>query len=180
MTSRKKILIAEIAKHRPRLYKLCFSWTHNYYLSEDLAQETITQAINKISSLKDPKALPHWLSKILSNKFRNFIKLSRDTDSIDDIILSEQVTPETLYHQDQLRIKIRQAISSLPVGQRMAITLADLEGHSYLEIAEILGTPIGTVMSRLSRARRRLASLLHDEAGQTAANLYTQVINVKK
>jgi len=163
MTINRKQLLAEIALQRSRLFKLVYSWTHNHSLSEDLCQETIKHAIEKIATLKNPQALSLWLSRILSNKFRNFVRLSRDTEQIDELILQDNTTPELLYEQSRLRDKIRNAVASLPVGQRMAITLSDLQGHTYLEIADILDVPVGTVMSRLSRARRRMAELLDGE-----------------
>ena len=97
-----------------------------------------------------------WLYRILSNCWRDHFRRSRDTVDIDDVVLVEKDTPDTEHDRHQIISRVRNAIAQLPMGQRQVISLVDLEGCSYIEVAQILDVPIGTVMSRLSRARKAL------------------------
>lgn len=154
----------ELTDYRENLYRIAYSWCHNPALSDDLVQETMAKALKNSAQLRDQKTLRAWLYRILSNCWRDHFRRSRDTVDIDDVVLIEKDTPD-LCHDRQLIInRVRCAIERLPMGQRQTISLVDLEGCSYIEVAEILDVPIGTVMSRLSRARKALkARLLEDE-----------------
>ena len=79
---------------------------------------------------------------------------------IEDANLVDDETPECLHHRQDVIEQVRHAVSRLSEGQRQVVTLVDLEGFSYTEVANILAIPVGTVMSRLSRARSALAEML--------------------
>jgi len=147
---------------RIRLYRLAYSWCHNAALADDLAQETLEKALKKSSQLRDPAALETWLFSILTNCWRDHFRRSRDMLDIDDIPLESDVSPEHEQHQHQVVSEVRAAIALLPLGQRQVLPLVDLEDCSYIEVANILGLPVGTVMSRLCRARRALKEALLD------------------
>ena len=167
-------MIANLSKHqqfkralgdyRENLYRIAFSWCHNPALSDDLVQEALAKALKNSGQLRDPNTLKAWLYRILCNCWRDHFRRSRDTVDIDDVVLTDNETPASRHSRQQIITRVRNAIAYLPMGQRQVITLVDLEGCSYIEVAQILDVPIGTVMSRLSRARKALKErLLEDE-----------------
>ena len=145
---------------RPRLYRLAYAWTNNPALADDLTQETLAKALKNITQLKNRDALTGWVFGILKNCWRDHFRAQRDMDDIDTQELSDHSTPEKQHEQQDIVNKVRGAVTELPEGQRQVLTLVDLEGCSYAEVATILDIPIGTVMSRLCRARKSLASKL--------------------
>ena len=150
----------KLAEHRARLYRLAYAWCHSPALADDLVQETLTKAMQKSSQLRDPNAGAAWLYSILSNCYRDHFRRQRETEDVDNIDLVHESTPESENSRLQTVEKVRSSIARLPEGQRQVVTLVDLEGFSYAEVAEILSIPIGTVMSRLCRARGALRKLL--------------------
>ena len=155
---------------RSRLYRVAYAWCHNPALADDLVQETLTKALKHSSQLRDPKARDAWLFTIMANCHRDHHRKQREMDDIDEIEISDETTPESRSSQSQVVGKVRDAIAQLPAGQRQVVTLVDLEGFSYVEVAQILEVPIGTVMSRLCRARNAMKALLMAEFQKTAAN----------
>jgi len=151
---------------RSRLYRVAYAWCHSAALADDLVQETLTKALQKSSQLRDPKARDAWLFTILANCYRDHFRRSRDMEDIDELELSLEATPETESSRAQIITKVRAAIGRLPQGQRQVVTLVDLEGFSYIEVAQILDVPIGTVMSRLCRARNAMKAILLPEFQQ--------------
>ena len=151
-----------IAESRTRLYRVAYSWCHDSHLAEDLTQDTLTKALKNMGQLQNPKAFDSWLFTILSNCWRDHLRRHRDMADVDEIDMPDSVTPE--HHRDQHDMvkNVRHHISLLPQAQRQVITLVDLEGFSYAQVAEIIEVPVGTVMSRLARARQRLANALLD------------------
>jgi RNA polymerase sigma-70 factor (ECF subfamily) len=149
-----------LAQYRENLYRIAYSWCHNAALADDLVQETLAKALKNSSQLRDQQTLRAWLYRILSNCWRDHFRRSRDTVDIDDIVLVESDTPDRQHDRQQIIDRVRSAIARLPMGQRQVISLVDLEGCSYIEVAQVLDVPIGTVMSRLSRARKALKDQL--------------------
>lgn len=145
---------------RPQLYRLAYSWTSNPALADDLTQETLAKALKNVAQLRNPEALKSWSFGILRNCWRDHYRSNRDMDDVDTQVLADEQTPEHHHEQQNIVDKVRGAVSQLPEGQRHVLTLIDLEGCSYAEVADILEIPIGTVMSRLCRARRGLADKL--------------------
>jgi RNA polymerase sigma-70 factor (ECF subfamily) len=161
-----------LAEYRDNLYRIAYSWCHNPALADDLVQETIAKALKNSSQLRDPKTLKAWLYRILSNCWRDHFRRSRDTVDIDDVVLVERETPDISHDRNQVIQRVRNAIAMLPMGQRQVISLVDLEGCSYIEVAQILDVPIGTVMSRLSRARKALKERLLEAEVQSTPNVH--------
>ena len=145
---------------RARLYRVAYSWCHSAALADDLVQETLTKALRKSSQLRDPKARDAWLFTILANCYRDHFRKQRDMDDIDEIEISHETTPESESSRAEIVSMVRAAIARLPQGQRQVVTLVDLEGFSYVEVAQILDVPIGTIMSRLCRARNAMKDIL--------------------
>lgn len=155
-----------LARNRKRLYRIAYSWTRNAALADDLVQDTMIKALRHQGQLREPEAQDAWLFTILANSYRDHFRRQREMDNIDDLDLPHDRTPETEHADNQIRRKVRAAIARLPEGQRQVVTLVDLEGFSYVEVAQILSIPSGTVMSRLCRARQALRELLLPEFGR--------------
>jgi RNA polymerase sigma-70 factor (ECF subfamily) len=160
------------------LYSAALRMTRNPSDAEDLVQETYLKAYRAFGSFKEGTNLKAWLYKILTNTFINSYRAARrrpeqtELDDVEDLYLYRRLggleaaaagrsaEEEVLDHFTDSDVK--EAVESLPEQFRMAVLLADVEGFSYKEIAEILDVPIGTVMSRLHRGRKALQKALHD------------------
>ncbi len=136
-------------------------------LADDIVQETLSKALKNAGKLRDMKQLNAWLFSIMTNCWRDHFRQLRETDNIEDIEdfqCSHETTPEHISSQTQTVTRVRAAVEKLPLGQRQVLTLVDLEEFSYVEVAAILDIPIGTVMSRLCRARQSLKAHLQELA----------------
>jgi RNA polymerase sigma-70 factor (ECF subfamily) len=153
-------LRGQLPDQRDRLYRVAFSWCHDPVLADDLVQETLVKALAKIHGLRDRERLGSWLFRILSNCWKDHLRTRREMLDIDDIVLASPHMPADSYREQELVGRVRAGVALLPSGQRQVLTLVDLEGMSYSEVAEVLEIPIGTVMSRLSRARAALGERL--------------------
>jgi len=160
---------AKLEQHRKRLYRIAYAWTHNAALADDLVQETLAKALRKASQLRDPGAGDAWLYSILSNCYHDHFRRQRATEEVDENTIIHDSTPEKESSEQEIVLKVRAAIAKLAEGQRQVVTLVDIQGLSYMEVAQILDVPIGTVMSRLCRARYALKDLLVELAPKIAA-----------
>jgi RNA polymerase sigma-70 factor (ECF subfamily) len=162
----------QLEKMRPKLYRVAYSWSHNPALADDLVQETLVKALKNSRQLRDPALLNGWVFSILGNCWRDHFRQHRemeDIDELEDYRCATHTTPEDDHSQSQVVSRVRDAVAQLPMGQRQVLTLVDLEGFPYVEVATILAIPIGTVMSRLCRARQALKTLLMELAPQHSA-----------
>ena len=159
---------------RPRLYRLAYAWCHDTHLADDLVQEALAKALTRMAQLREVQALEGWLFSILNNCWRDHLRASREFEDIaemDEVIFSSEAGPEQQASRRQTRDRVRRAIAGLPLGQRQVLTLVDIEECAYAQVAGILDIPVGTVMSRLSRAR--LALRVHLETDdERAAQTY--------
>lgn len=165
------------------LYRTALRLTRNEADAEDLVQETYLKAIRFQDKFRPGTNLRAWLFRILTNTFINRYRRQKreprraSVDDVEEFLLYRNVTAqrdehlfpsaeeEALSHLADEDVK--RAIEELPEQFRIAVILADIEGFSYKEIAEITNVKIGTVMSRLSRGRRLLQRKLWEYARRT-------------
>jgi len=166
-------------EHMPALYSAALRMTRNPSDAEDLVQETYLKAYRAFGGFTEGTNLRAWLYRILTNTYINTYRAAKrrpeisDVEDVEDLYLYRRLAPSGInaglgrsaedvalegFTDDQ----VKAALESLPESFRMAVLLADVEGFSYKEIAEITEVPIGTVMSRIHRGRRALQKALHD------------------
>jgi len=148
---------------RPRMYRVAYAWTHDAALADDLVQEALARGLERLGQLRDPQRLEAWLFRILANCWRDAMRQRFEVDDIEEleaVLESAEPGPEQRHAASQLAGRVRAAVARLPLGQRQVVTLVDLAELSYAEAAEVLEVPVGTVMSRLCRARVALRQLL--------------------
>ncbi|MEO7586672.1 MAG: sigma-70 family RNA polymerase sigma factor [Arachnia sp.] len=171
---------AEALSHLDRLYGAALRMTRNAADAEDVVQEAYAKAFAAQASYTPGTNLKAWLYRILTNTYINtYRKAARSPRTSSDGEVEDWHLARAASHDseglrsaemealDQTPDKtVADAMSGLPENFRMAVYLSDVEGFSYKEIAEIMGTPIGTVMSRLNRGRALLRDALADYAAE--------------
>ncbi|MBI3570146.1 MAG: sigma-70 family RNA polymerase sigma factor [Gammaproteobacteria bacterium] len=155
-----------------RLYRMAYSWCHDPHLAADLVQDTMAKALKNRHQLRDRAALTGWLFVILTNSWRDHCRHVRDTVDIDTMELGHDSDLETDSDRNALLQRVRTAMARLSPDHRQVLTLVVLEGMAYDEVARVLGIPIGTVTSRLCRAREILRRNLH-QMGVAGATITT-------
>lgn len=160
-----------VVRYQRQIFSLIHRMTNNPEVVEDLAQDVFISAFKAIGEFKGNSSFFTWLYRIAINKCKNYLtslkgspiplgdKRSEGENFLLDIA-DRRTNPQTALLAGELLEQIDEALESLPEDQKMALILYDLEGLSYQEIAEILHCPIGTVRSRLARARLTLKEKL--------------------
>ena len=153
-----------------QLYNFAHWLTHNRDEAEDLVQETYVKALKGFSSFRLGTNFRAWMYRILRNTFltsRTGLKATMtvplDSEEDEPQVALERETPETILIERSNWQLVYSAIDQLPVHFREILLLCEVEEMSYQEIAETLSIPMGTVMSRLSRARKTLGRYLQQE-----------------
>jgi RNA polymerase sigma-70 factor, ECF subfamily len=164
----------------PSLYAAALRMTRNRADAEDLVQETYLRAYRGFGGFQEGTNLKAWLYRILTNTYINIYRAKKrrpdetELEEVEDLYLYRRIgaleaamagrsAEEELLEQFS-DAEVKEAIEDLPENFRIAVLLADVEGFSYKEIAEILDIPIGTVMSRLHRGRKALQKQLYQFA----------------
>ena len=170
---------AEMAmEHMPALYGAALRMTRKPADAEDLVQETYLRAYRGFGSFTEGTNLRAWLYRILTNTFINIYRAKKrrpqesDVEDIEDLYLYRRLggestaptgrSPEELVMEHITEAEVKEAVEELPEQFRIAVLLADVEGFSYQEIADIMEVPIGTVMSRIHRGRKALQKALFE------------------
>ncbi|HEY8524185.1 MAG TPA: sigma-70 family RNA polymerase sigma factor [Acidimicrobiales bacterium] len=164
----------------PSLYAAALRMTRNPSDAEDLVQETYLRAYRGFGSFQEGTNLKAWLYRILTNTYINSYRAKKrrpdetELDEVEDLYLYRRIggleaalagrSAEDELLERFTDAEVKEAVESLPENFRLAVLLADVEGFSYKEIAEILDIPIGTVMSRLHRGRKALQKRLYEFA----------------
>ena len=170
LSARQRKLCKRLECDRSRLFRMAYSWTHNADVAEDVVQETMIKAINNVDKVKNVDALDGWLFRVMSNCFIDVCRKQRDEIDIDEVDLFDKDTPESLHSQNEMLTSVRTAIACLPTKHRQVVTLVDIEDFSYAEVSEILDVPLGTIMSRLNRARQALKETLNELKNESCNN----------
>lgn len=159
-------------EHIDGLYSYALVLTRNRTEAEDLVQETYVRAIRAMARLRAESNVKSWLFTILRNIWLNQLRQRRTAPQVVEmdvdgsnigIRVETSADPYSLYVSEMDRLQVRGAIQQLPAEFREIILLREYEELSYQEIASILDCPVGTVMSRLARARTKLRTLLSAE-----------------
>lgn len=163
----------DVLPHLDLMYRVALRMTGEAASAEDLVQDTVLKAFRAWGSFRQGTNARGWLLTILRNTFINDYRRRRRAPALVDIDVAE---PQALVHEHGgndpegeffhalVDDRIVAAIDALPEEFREVVTLSDIEGLGYAQIAEALDVPVGTVKSRLSRARRQLQATLLDYA----------------
>jgi RNA polymerase sigma-70 factor (ECF subfamily) len=147
----------------PRLRRYARALAGERAAADDLVQDTLERAWSKLHLFRRGTDLRAWLFTVMHNVYVNQVRAARPTDALEDDM------PELAQRASQgdglLVRDLERAISALPEAQREVLLLVALEDLSYEETAQVLGIPIGKVMSRLARAREKLRALMQGKGG---------------
>ncbi len=157
-----------VLKYQQRIINLALRYVRNHSDALDITQEAFIKAYRALPNFRGDSAFYTWLYRITVNTAKNHLEVQSrrprtsdyDVSEIEQIegnvALSEQVTPENLLFKDELQATVLMAIDNLPPDLKTAIMLREVEGLSYEEIANVMECPIGTVRSRIFRAREAI------------------------
>jgi len=168
-----------VLKYQHKVMKLVTRYVRDQAEAEDITQEAFIKAYRALPAFRGESAFYTWLYRIAINTAKNSLMSSRrrlvdyDLDLQDpedyasQVLLKDSDTPEGMLLTDEIRQTVQEAMEQLPDDLREAITLRELEGLSYEEIAQVMDCPVGTVRSRIFRAReaidKRLRPLLDEQ-----------------
>jgi RNA polymerase sigma-70 factor, ECF subfamily len=163
--------VALTSPHLPRLFRIGMRLTHQPSESQDLVQEALTKAWANWHRFERSGSLGAWLSRILINTFisrHRHQKVVDTTAARPDLLvhlydaqrLEEAAAPDETWHSRHFSDEVLEALAELPPNYREVVELVDIRGLAYKEAADEIGCPLGTVMSRLHRARKLLREQL--------------------
>lgn len=177
MTTFDPTLRDDIIAAIPNLRAFAISLSGNVDRADDLVQETLLRAFANLASFRPGTNLPAWLFTILRNLFRSEYRKRRREVADSDGAFAETLTsnPDQDTHLDFE--DFRAALDTLPSDQREALVLVGASGFSYEEAADICGCAVGTIKSRVNRARRRLGEILAiEDAGDFGPDVTTRAV----
>ncbi|MDR3394218.1 MAG: RNA polymerase sigma factor RpoE [Parasulfuritortus sp.] len=167
-----------VEKYQRRLHRLLSRMVRDAEEVEDIAQETFIKAYRALPNFRGDAAFYTWLYRIGVNTAKNYLAgrkkamptisdqaMDDDDDPDERLVAQDHSTPETELMSKQIALAVNEAVQALPEELRSAITLREMEGLSYEEIAELMSCPIGTVRSRIFRAREAIAAKLRPMLG---------------
>lgn len=156
-----------VRRYRNEVYALCWHFTRNREDAWDLAQEVFIKAWRALKRFRGDSSFKTWLMRIAANHSKDHLKKRRlDTASFDDALQAPDAeigaNPAEAAASSELGAAIDAAVQQLPPKHQLAFVLREYKGLSYQEMAEVMECNVGTVMSRLFNARKRLQALLAD------------------
>jgi RNA polymerase sigma-70 factor (ECF subfamily) len=154
-----------VLRYRKRVINLVHRMCGDSQVAEDMAQEAFIRAWKHLRGYQPNSPFINWVFRIASNATLDMLRRQKETVDIDELPLAAGgVSVEARLEAKDRAMLVRQAVLSLPPASRSVLVLREYESLSYREIAETLGIPIGTVMSRLNYARERLSEALEPYA----------------
>ena len=159
-----------VNKYYPRVYATLFSFTKSKEDSEDLSQQTFIKVWQQLSSFRGDSAFFTWVYRIAINLAKNFVasagfkkqKINTSIEKAEIDITSFEDIESAAIHEESLN-EIKNFINTMPESLKTAFTLREVEGKSYEDISMITDTPIGTVRSRIFRARESIIEFMQKE-----------------
>jgi len=158
-----------VAKYERKVYTIAYRFMGNHEDANDLAQEAFLKAYQSLKSFRQEASFATWISRIIANVCRDQLRKAKRTklSSLDEEVWleestvkkqlkDERPTPEQAYEGKELKEYLQGLVNNLTPEYKMVIVLRDIQGYSYEEIAEMLDCSLGTVKSRLNRARKAL------------------------
>ena len=157
-------------KYHPRVYATLFSFTKSKEDSEDLSQQTFIKVWQQLSSFRGDSAFFTWVYRIAINLAKNFVassgfkkqKINTSIEKAEIDVSSFEDIESAVIHEESLN-EIKNFINTMPESLKTAFTLREVEGKSYEDISVITDTPIGTVRSRIFRARESIIDFMQKE-----------------
>lgn len=160
--------------YRDQLFKTALRMTRSVEETEDLLQETYLKAYRYYDRFEEGTNLKAWLFRIMKNTFINNyrkrkvqpqqVEFDDLRESVENGLLEEfqtpEADPETTFLEGEVDGTVREALASLPHDYKMAVLMVDLQGFTYQEVADMLAVPVGTIMSRLYRGRKKMERAL--------------------
>lgn len=167
-----------VTPHEQTIWRVCWHYTHHQQDAQDCMQEAMLKAWRAIGQYRGDCALETWLYRIAATVCLDFLRRRKrlpQTESADDLAemgvqpVDASPTPDEALLNAESNEQLRAGIDSLPGDMRTALILYALEGRPYDEIAEVTKTSIGTVKSRINRARQKLAKFLAEHGNNSAS-----------
>jgi len=161
-----------VLKYQSRIVSIAFKFVKEIQLAEDISQESFIKAYRSIDSFREESAFYTWLYRIAVNSAKNYLVSQGRKPPASDVdadeadfyegsdALKEQSTPERSLLSEEIEETLFKVVEKLPDDLRMAITLREIEGLSYEEIANVMSCPVGTVRSRIFRAREAIDKVI--------------------
>lgn len=161
-----------VSRHRDKMYARAYSIVHNEEEALDLSQEAWIKAWQRLGSFEGGSSFTTWMTRITINVCLDHLRRHQrhrveplpenqdEPDALERLLPAVWTNPTERLERDEVRSKIDEALGKLSTAHRTVIALHEFEGMEYKEIAKTVGISVGTVMSRLFYARRRLAALL--------------------
>ena len=146
-----------VRQHRQGVINVVYRMCGDAELAEDAAQDAFIKAWQNLHRYQPRSPFRNWLYRIATNTALDLLRRNRETIDIENVpVRTSQPGPEAMAVSQERAVLIQNAVLDLPPASRSVLILREYEGLSYLEIAEILSIPLGTVMSRLNYARKQL------------------------
>jgi RNA polymerase sigma-70 factor (ECF subfamily) len=150
-----------VSRYRESVVNVVYRMCGDPQLAEEAAQEAFLRAWQRLETFQAGSSFRSWICRIAINQALDRLRRELPSTSLDDLPLASPTGgPEVAVERQERASQVKQAVLALPPGCRAALILREYEGLSYQEIADALGLPIGTVMSRLSYARSQLRQAL--------------------